>query len=122
VATVIAFQGAQKKTAPHRIDAGLNVRRCRAGAADQITPSTMAPTKKIAAYTATTLNRPTNGAMNVVMGELSLSGVAGRSNDQASERFPDEKVSDADPLSRMAFAVRRRTWLKKREIKALKSL
>jgi len=48
------------------------------------------PTKAIAMYAATTLNRPTNGPMKVI-GQLSLVSVVGRGNDEASRRVPKRK-------------------------------
>jgi hypothetical protein len=75
----------------------------------------MAPTKAKATYAATTLSLLTKVTEN------SLVHVAARCNAQTSKRFRAEKVSAAVYPCHPGCEGSPATWLKKREINALKS-
>ena len=75
-------------------------------------PSTMAPTKAKATYAVTTLSLLTK-----VMGMLPWFTSLARCNATASDRFRRKK----SVLLSFARRMRRMTWLKNREINALKS-
>lgn len=80
----------------------------------------MAPTKAIATYAVTTLSLPTKGPIKVI-GELSLVNVADHLTREASSVFPADKVSLAALSPPLHRATPWPTWLKIREINALKS-